>query len=356
MSAEILCASERPTGESLHAAAAVGEPSVRQAPWSAAAIPADEGERLSALRGLNILDTAPTPAFDSVTRLAASTLGVPVVLVSLVDEKRQWFKSRVGVEATQTGRDESFCAHAVFDRRPLIVRDAALDPRFAGNPLVVGPLHFRAYMGVPLFTRNGQAIGALCAIDVEPRDFADADLVTLRGFAVIVEEFLARDYLQEQVALQTRRLQSINLALQKEVKKSIEAERALCKAEHRFRAIANNVPAVIGYWNDALCCESANEAYRDVYGFAPEAIVGMSLQALMGEGLFKLIEPHVRLALDGTAQRFDRSVLKADGTRAHFDTQYVPDTDETGYTRGLFMIETDVTALRRAELAMRAAG
>jgi PAS domain S-box-containing protein len=330
MSADNLSASERPTGE--------------RPPWAAAPIPVDETERLAALRGLNILDTAPTPAFDSVTRL-----------VSLVDEKRQWFKSRVGLEATQTGRDESFCAHAVFDRRPLVVRDAALDPRFAGNPLVVGPLHFRAYMGVPLFTHNGQAIGALCAIDVKPREFTDADLAALRGFAVIVEEFLARDYLQEQVTLQTRRLQSINLALQKEVKKSIEAERALCKAEHRFRAIANHVPAVIGYWNDALCCESANEAYRELYGLAPEAIVGMSLQALMGEGLFKLIEPRVRLALDGTAQRFDRSVSKADGTLAHFDAQYVPDTDETGYTRGLFMLETDVTALRKAEHSLRQA-
>jgi PAS domain S-box-containing protein len=333
MSADLLCASESP-------------------PWSPAAIPADESERLAALYAMNILDTAPTPALDTVTRLASSTLCVPVVLVSLVDEKRQWFKSRVGLDAPQTGRDESFCAHAVFDRRPLIVRDAALDPRFAGNPLVVGPLHYRAYMGVPLFTRNGQAIGALCAIDVRPREFADADLATLRGFAVIVEEFLARDSLQEQVTLQTRRLQSINLALQKEVKKSIEAERALGKAEHRFRAIANNLPAAIGYWNDALCCESANEAYRELYGLAPEAIVGMRLQELMGESLFKLHEPRVRLALDGAAQRFDRSVLKADGTRAHFDTQYLPDTDETGYTRGLFMLETDVTALRRAEQAL----
>jgi PAS domain S-box-containing protein len=307
------------------------------APW-VAAIPADEIERLAALRDLNVLDTAPTHALDTVTQLAAATLRVPVALVSLVDENRQWFKSRVGIEAAQTGRDESFCAHAVFDRRPLIVRDAALDPRFAGHPQMLGTLPVRAYLGVPLFTRSGHAVGAICAIDVTPREFSDADLAALRGFAVIVEEFLALDSLQEQVALQTRRLQSIRLALQKEVKKSIEAERALGKAEHRWRAIANNVPAVIGYWNEALYCESANEAHREVYGLAPEAIIGMSMQELMGETQFKLNELRVRSALDGEAQRF-----------AEYETRYLPDTDETGYTRGLFMLDIDVTALRRAE-------
>jgi PAS domain S-box-containing protein len=336
MSAELLCALDTPQ-------------------WTAAAIPPDEPERLAALRALNVLDTAPTPALDTVTQLAASALCVPIVLISLVDANRQWFKSRVGLDAAQTGRDESFCAHAVFDRRPLIVRDAALDPRFAGNPLVAGPLNFRAYMGVPLFTASGHALGALCAIDVTPREFSAADLAMLRGFAVLVEEFLARDSLADQVALQTRRLNSIGLALQKEVKKSIEAERALGKAQHRLRAIANHLPAVIGYWNDALRCECANEAYRDVYGLAPEAIVGMSLEELMGETLFKLHEGRIRAALDGEAQRFDRTVFNVDGSQADYEVRYLPDTDETGHTRGLFMLEIDVTALRRAERALAAA-
>jgi PAS domain S-box-containing protein len=343
MSAEVICAPENLA-------------------WAAAAIPADEGERLAALRGLEILDTAPTEAFDTVTQLAASTLRVPIVLVSLVDENRQWFKSRVGLEAAQTGREESFCAHAVFDRRPLIVRDASRDPRFAGNPLVAGPLHFRAYMGVPLFTASGCALGALCAIDVEPREFSDTDLATLRGFAAIVEEFLRATQLARhgelvaaELSLQTRRVQSINQALQKEVKKAIEAERALCKAEHRSRAIADNLPVLIGYWNDGLWCESANEAYRALYGLAPEAIVGMSMQKLMGETEFQLNEPRARAALDGHAQRFDRSVVKADGSRAHLDARYLPDTDETGYTRGFYMLETDVTDLRLAEQALRSA-
>lgn len=342
MFAEVLCAPENPS-------------------WAKAPIPADESERLAALHALNILDTAPTEAFDTVTRLAASTLGVPVVLVSLVDENRQWFKSRVGLEPTQTGREESFCAHAVSDRRPLIVRDASLDPRFAGNPLVAGPLHFRAYMGVPLFTGSGFALGALCAIDTKPREFTDQDLTALRGFAAIVEEFLratqlARDgeLVAAELSLQTRRVQSINQALQKEVKKAIEAERALSKAEHRFRAIADHLPVLIGYWNDALCCESANEAYRGLYGLAPEAIVGMSLQKLVSEEDFQLIEPRARSALDGHEQRFDRGVVKADGSRVQLDVRYLPDTDETGYTRGFYMLETDVTALRLTEQALQA--
>jgi GAF domain-containing protein len=163
-----------------------GAPRILHAPC----IPADEGERLMALRSLGILDTAPEESFDRVTRLTAKALAVPIVLVCLVDETRQWFKSRVGLAATQTSREVSFCGHAVFERKPLVIPNAWLDPRFAGNPLVTSAPHIRAYLGVPLYTRNRQPIGTLCAIDVRPRAFAADETAILSDYAGIVQQLI----------------------------------------------------------------------------------------------------------------------------------------------------------------------
>jgi diguanylate cyclase (GGDEF)-like protein/PAS domain S-box-containing protein len=159
-------------------------------PMQPPCVPADEGVRLAALRRLRILDTGTHDSFDRVTRLAAKALQVPIALISLVDENRQWFKSRVGLEATETGRDISFCGHAVFERRPLVIRDAAADPRFAANPLVTGPPYIRSYMGVPLYSLEGHALGTLCVIDRRPRPFAEADVAALCDHAAIAQELI----------------------------------------------------------------------------------------------------------------------------------------------------------------------
>jgi signal transduction histidine kinase len=136
----------------------------------AAPLPDDERKRLTALRDMEILDTAAEEAFDRFTRLAANLLGVPIALVSLIDEFRQWFKSRHGLEAEETPRDWAFCAHAILDDAILVVDDARLDPRFADNPLVTGAPDIRFYAGAPLRTRDNIKIGTLCVIDREPRD------------------------------------------------------------------------------------------------------------------------------------------------------------------------------------------
>jgi signal transduction histidine kinase len=138
-----------------------------------APIPRDESERLAALQAYEVLDTPPELAFDRLTQVAQYVTGVPTVLVSLVDANRQWFKSRVGLDAPQTPRDISFCGHTVFQRVPLIVTDATADPRFADNPLVTGQPGIRYYVGVPLITPEGMAIGTLCAIDYTPRAAPD---------------------------------------------------------------------------------------------------------------------------------------------------------------------------------------
>ncbi len=156
--------------------------------FAVACIPANETARLAALRQLGLLDSEPGEKFDRITRLAARTLALPIVLVSLLDESRQWFKSRVGFEASETPRDISFCSHAVYAGRPFAVADATLDERFAANPLVTGPPHARAYLGIPLCTRDGHAVGTLCAIDRVPRTFDAVEIAVLADFAKIIED------------------------------------------------------------------------------------------------------------------------------------------------------------------------
>jgi diguanylate cyclase len=150
----------------------------------------DEAERLVSLHRLGLLDTPPTAAFDGVTRLAAAALRVPILLVSLVDQSRVWFKSRIGVNLREIPRQGSLCDHAVWQRQPLIVRDAPTDGRFANDALVSATPHVRSYLGIPLFTRDRQPVGTLCAMDTELREFGEVEVVVLSEFAKIAEDLL----------------------------------------------------------------------------------------------------------------------------------------------------------------------
>jgi diguanylate cyclase (GGDEF)-like protein len=145
-----------------------------------------EEARLAALRSCNILDTAPEPAFDLITRLAQMALNMPTVLVSLVDRDRQWFKSRQGLAASETDRSVSFCSHAIAQDAPFIVTDASNHPLFRNNPLVVGEPHVRFYIGIPLKLRDGSRVGTLCAIDLVPRALSTDEIDILSGLGQMV--------------------------------------------------------------------------------------------------------------------------------------------------------------------------
>ncbi|MDP2956169.1 MAG: ATPase, T2SS/T4P/T4SS family [Longimicrobiales bacterium] len=154
--------------------------------------PANEADRLADLHSTGVLDTPPEERFDRLTRKAAEHFGVPVSMVSLVDEDRQWFKSHHGTDTTETPRDVSFCGHAVLSDEVFVVEDAYLDARFVDNPLVTGDERVRFYAGYPLHGPAGQKVGSFCVIDHKARAFTEEDAKVLTELGRQVEAELAR--------------------------------------------------------------------------------------------------------------------------------------------------------------------
>jgi two-component system, sensor histidine kinase and response regulator len=152
-----------------------------------AEFPANENERLDDLLALQILDTPEEERFDRITRLASDMLGFPMVLVSLIDSQRQWFKSRHGLDLTETPRDISFCAHAIHSDEVFVVENTLDDPRFLDNPLVIGDFHLRFYAGVPLHGLKGHRIGTFCMLDKRPRTLTEKELRTFRDLAALAQ-------------------------------------------------------------------------------------------------------------------------------------------------------------------------
>ncbi|SCK20561.1 PAS domain S-box protein [Vogesella sp. LIG4] len=225
---------------------------------SQAALPPFERERLSLLLALQLLDTPAEVAFDRITRLASQLLQVPIALVSLVDEKRQWFKSRVGLEAQETPREFAFCAHALLQAAPLVVEDATRDSRFADNPLVTTAPGIRFYAGVQLLSRQGYPLGTLCVIDTVPRTLAASQLAVLQDLAGIVTEQLQQRERSQQA--------------QKQIE---EAQQLLREREQRLRLIFEHAGVGIALLGPDGGWFSVNDTLSQITGYPREELLAL---------------------------------------------------------------------------------
>jgi GAF domain-containing protein len=183
----------------------------------------DESRRLAALRAYRILDTGPDRAYDDIVRLATFASGAPMATISFVDETRQWFKSRIGIEALEAPRDSSFCTYTILNEHPLIITDAAKDPRFVNNPFVQGSPHIRFYAGFPVITPEGHALGSLSAISHHPQR------LTWRQYEAL------GDLTRRLVALLELRRNSLELARALEFGEALTGQLTVCAWCQRIR-------------------------------------------------------------------------------------------------------------------------
>lgn len=257
-------------------------------------LPPDEARRLKVLLDLNLLDSPPDERFDRITRLAARLFDVPTALVSLIDAERQWFKSRVGMTASETPRSESFCAHAILQDDVLVVRDACEDERFADYPAVTGDCPVRFYAGSPIDMGDGVRIGTLCIVDSKPREFGEEERRMLRDLAGIVANEVAAGAL----------------------KGAVERERRSAQA---VRALLDHLPEGVLLIDESGAIVSCNPAAERMFGAGCAVLGGQDASALIGIDPAPL-ERHEGLARRADGSRFDAELsivpMTLDG-RAH---------------------------------------
>ncbi|RYX85963.1 sensor domain-containing diguanylate cyclase [bacterium] len=264
-----------------------------------APIPANETARIETLHKSGILDSLPEQAYDDITLLASHICETPMSVMSIIDEERQWFKSKVGLDDTETPRELSFCAHAILEPESLlIVPDARLDPRFVDNPMVVDGPQVRFYAGAPLVTAEGHALGSLCVIDQTPRQLTEVQLNALQALA---RQVMAQFTLHQQAqALKSLNEQLESLSVRDELTGvnnrrafNIALRRELARAERYNSPLSLVLLDVDSFksYNDSFGHQAGDEVLRQVGKILPGHINDMAVAARYGGEEFALILP-----------------------------------------------------------------
>jgi PAS domain S-box-containing protein len=287
--------------------------------------PNDEKQRIQELHALAVLDTKTDPRFDDIVRLSAHIIGCPISLISLVDVDRQWFKAKVGIDASETPREHSFCAHAIHEDKTLVVEDATCDHRFADNPLVTGEPSIRFYAGHPLTTSEGYRVGTLCAIDRVSRSLSDEQLDMLRR--------LAR---QASSLLEQRR-----------------NELALRTSKENSQRLFAKIPAVVVSFRGAEhVVEYASSS--QVALFRGQQLTGRALLEVQPEaahnGLLQVLDD---VYGSGKTVALRDSVFWLQGAERHYDFLFTPSFGLTGDIDGVMGVIEDITKRKRLEFKVQ---
>ncbi len=300
-------------------------------------VPNNEESRLEALREYNILDTAPEQDYDDFTRLASLVCGTPVSLISLIDSDRQWFKSKLGFDSSETSREVSFCAHAIHQTAVYSVPDAEKDEKFAQNPLVTGSPHIRFYAGAPLVTPAGQALGTICVIDTKPRELNQDQKDALQALA-------------RQVMAQLELRRTV-FALEKAAQEQKRVTRALHESQRLFTAFMNNSPAAAFMKDEQGRYVYINEPMEQQFQVKFEDLRGKTDFDWMPEESARQVVENDRQVLEsGQTREIIESVLSPDGKLRYWLSLKFPITNGDG-ERYLAGVSIDITQRKEAEAA-----
>lgn len=283
-----------------------------------------ERERLAALAEYEVIDTPAEPAFDKIVRAAAEGTGCPTALISLLDEDRQWFKARCGLDVGETPRDQAFCEHALRADAPLIVTDATADDRFRDNPLVTGPLGIRFYAGFPLRTPTGAILGTLCVLGYEPRP---------EGLTDVQSHLL--EVLADQVMTQ--------LNLRRAMAEQGEAVSQLAAAMSTYQALADDATDIVSRHDLDGTTLYVSPSIRDILGYDPELEVGRAAPERVHPEDASEMAKSLHGVLAGEASTANVRSRHLDGSWRHLEIRLSPMRDDQGAVVQVHSLARDVT-------------